>query len=269
MTFLLERSRLSGCHCLNLPGARHSLILKCRSLCHGQCGRGTPALQRSAHWIEPQPASRRHHGGTAALEAAANRRPQNLHSAGASPRVTSLRRRGAPPIRGAGNPVYSLHTTPVASFIAGGSRLSTKPCHATTKGTTHAGVCLNSGSPDNGSTAGLIKAPTRASAANMLFQCMGTNIMRLGMSPLIRSRATSEPQRVIPGMVEEDLVRRVEVKAVRESYWPCLRPPDHNPQNGNAALRMHKKRRRPCKVPAPPGYRTNGGVGWLVGAKFS
>ena len=38
-------------------------------------------------------------------------------------------------------------------------------------------------------------------------QCMGTNIMRLGMSPLIRSRATSEPQRVIPGMVEEDLVR--------------------------------------------------------------
>ncbi len=70
------------------------------------------------------------------------------------------------------------------------------PCQLTTKGSTRAGVNLNSGSPLTASTVGFTRAPTRASEAVAPFQWMGTKIDRRGISPLVRRRTTIRPQRV-------------------------------------------------------------------------
>ena len=53
----------------------------------------------------------------------------------------------------------------VASAAYSSSRASTKPCQRTGKSSTRAGVCLNSGSPDTGSTS--IPPPCNASAVSV------------------------------------------------------------------------------------------------------
>lgn len=83
----------------------------------------------------------------------------------------------------------------VASPASSARRDSTKPCQATSNGSTITGVCLNSGSPETGSTTGLTTAPTRASEANWPFQWIGTNTLPRAMPPLMRTRATTLPQR--------------------------------------------------------------------------
>ncbi len=83
----------------------------------------------------------------------------------------------------------------VASSVSSARRDSTKPCQATSNGSTITGVCLNSGSPETGSTTGLTTAPTRASEANWPFQWIGTNTLPRAMPPLMRTRATTLPQR--------------------------------------------------------------------------
>lgn len=61
---------------------------------------------------------------------------------------------------------------------------------------TRAGVCLNSGSPDTGSTAELTRVPTRASAAYWEFQCIAAKTIPRPISPLQRKRAVIDPHRV-------------------------------------------------------------------------
>ena len=56
------------------------------------------------------------------------------------------------------------------------------------------GVCLNSGSPETGSTTGLTTAPTRASDAVWPLQWIGTNTSPRAMPPPCCTRATIAPQ---------------------------------------------------------------------------
>ena len=56
------------------------------------------------------------------------------------------------------------------------------------------GVCLNSGSPETGSTTGLTTAPTRASEAFASLQWIGTKTWPRAMPPPCTTRATIAPQ---------------------------------------------------------------------------
>jgi hypothetical protein len=68
---------------------------------------------------------------------------------------------------------------------------------ATPKGSMRTGVCLNSGSPETGSTAGLTSAPTRASDAVWPLQWIGMNTLPRAMPPPCCTRATTAPQRLM------------------------------------------------------------------------
>src|SRR6188768_89977 len=82
----------------------------------------------------------------------------------------------------------------VVAGAGSGARASITPYQSAAKCSTATGVCLNSGSPEIGSTTGLATAPTRASDANARFQWMGENTMPEGTSAPVRTRTTIEPQ---------------------------------------------------------------------------
>ena len=57
---------------------------------------------------------------------------------------------------------------------ASASRLKAKPYQAAGNARTRTGVCLNSGSPESGSTTGLTTASIRQRLDTASFQCIGT-----------------------------------------------------------------------------------------------
>ena len=74
------------------------------------------------------------------------------------------------------------------------ARVKITPYQSAMKGSMETGVCLSSGSPDIGSTTGLVRAPTRASEAYASFQWIGANATPAGTSPSVRTRTTMDPQ---------------------------------------------------------------------------
>src|SRR4030088_883672 len=76
-------------------------------------------------------------------------------------------------------------------------RVIKNPYHSTGKGSTRTGVGLNSGSLEMLSTTGLTSAPTRACDAWQSFQCIGTNTVPRAIWPLLLTRTTIEPHRVV------------------------------------------------------------------------
>ena len=79
------------------------------------------------------------------------------------------------------------------SSSGSGWRASTKPYHCMPAGLSCTGVCLNSGSPDTGSTAGFTKLPTPPLAENSSLQWIGIKTSPARMASVMRARPAAEP----------------------------------------------------------------------------
>jgi hypothetical protein len=92
-------------------------------------------------------------------------------------------------------------------------RVSITPYQSAEKCSIETGVCLSSGSPDTGSTTGLVSAADARIGSVGAIPVMGANTMPGGTSEPVRTRATIDPH--IRAQRRERAVAHREAQCVR------------------------------------------------------